>query len=104
LKEEILSGERYWFSDKEEKEIQANNRLFYKSTPVEELFHKQFRMADEHTEGAEHLPSIDIYTVLKTTYPSQMAGISSHKFARMLPSFANRKHTYEGNGYYLLRR
>jgi hypothetical protein len=104
LKEEILSGERYWFNEEEEDEVQKSNLVFYRSTPIEELFHKVFRMADEHTEGAEHLPAIDLYTALKEKFPAQMAGITSHKFARVLPGFANRKHTHARNGYFVLRR
>ena len=33
LKAELLSGERYWFTSEEEKEIQTSNQAFYKHSP-----------------------------------------------------------------------
>jgi hypothetical protein len=104
LKEEILAGERYWFSEKEEDEIQEQNLTFYQSTPIEEMFHRVFRAVDEHTEGAMHLPAFDIYRIIKEKYPTCLTGISAAKFARELPKFANRMHKHNRNGYFLVLR
>lgn len=38
LKAELAGGERYWFSEEEEKEIQHSNRNFYKMPAEQELF------------------------------------------------------------------
>jgi hypothetical protein len=51
LKHEILVGERYWFSEEEEAEIQENNQTFYRTTPLEELFHRVYREVDAKTEA-----------------------------------------------------
>jgi hypothetical protein len=104
LKHEILSGERYWFSKKEEKEIQENNSLYYKEVPVEELFCKTFSEVDKKVEGAEYLSADDIFMILKTTYPVEMAGVNLNLFNRELPTFAHRQHTNSGNRYCVLRK
>ena len=44
LKAELVGGERYWFSEEEEKEIQHSNRNFYKMPAEQELFLRCFRM------------------------------------------------------------
>ena len=44
LKAELLAGERFWFSAEEEKEIQENNRAFYKQSPAQEIFFRCFRL------------------------------------------------------------
>ncbi len=104
LKEEVIAGNRYWFSEEEEAEIQQNNQTYYKSSPAEELFHRVFREVDPHSEGALCLKSLEIFTELKTKYPVETAGMNSQKFACLLPGFATRVHTNKGNGYYVVRR
>ena len=47
LKAELSGGERYWFSEEEEKEIQHSNRNFYKMPAEQELFLRCFRMPQE---------------------------------------------------------
>lgn len=43
LKEEILSGERYWFTKEEEQELQRNNLSFYRQGPVEDVLRSCYR-------------------------------------------------------------
>jgi hypothetical protein len=104
LKHEILAGERYWFSEEEEAEVQENNQTFYRTTPLEELFHRVYREVDSKTEGVLKIGSLDIFNELKRNFPLEMAGIRSSDVARALPGFAKRVHIKGGNIYYLMRR
>jgi hypothetical protein len=104
LKQEVLEGERYWFDDEEEKVIQENNQVYYKTVTEEDLFKRTFRVSKSGVEGARFLNSDQIFKVLKELYPTEMAGISSYKFANSLPNFATRVHTSEKNGYWVVRK
>jgi hypothetical protein len=102
LKHEILSGERYWFSKKEEAEIQENNAIYYKEVPMEVLFNKTFREVDSKAEGAGYYSADDIFKILKTTYSLEMAGVNVEKLNRLLPSIAHRQHVKGGSRYCLV--
>ncbi len=54
LKAELVGGERYWFSEEEEKEIQHSNRNFYKMPAEQELFLRCFRMPQEAVQALYH--------------------------------------------------
>ena len=51
LKEELQNGERYWFSSEEERDIQMNNRMFYKHSPEEDVFFRCFRLPESGEES-----------------------------------------------------
>lgn len=64
LKEEILSGERYWFTKEEEQELQRNNLSFYRQGPVEDVLRSCYRSV-EKGEECELLSAADIFQYLK---------------------------------------
>src|SRR5574344_494407 len=98
LKEELIHGERYWFSKEEEKEIQAANQSFYRSTPDEEVFHSCFRFANSDEQGARLMTATDIYQVMKNHNPAAMRGTNCNPLSRMLPAMGERVQTRYCNG------
>ena len=71
LKEEILSGERYWFTKEEEQELQRNNLSFYRQGPVEDVLRSCYRSV-EKGEECELLSAADIFQYLKKKNPAAM--------------------------------
>lgn len=99
LKAELLAGERYWFTGKEEAEIMSANASFYKQAMEEEVFRTCFRSA-ERGEEALLLSAAEIFRQLKTFNPPAMAGTSPGNFGKLLISLGiERKHTRYGNLY-----
>jgi predicted P-loop ATPase len=103
LKQEILSGERYWFSKEEENKIQENNKFYYKEVPVEELFRRTYREVDKCVDGAVYLNADEVFKELKTKFPTEMNGVNMDNFNRILPTFACRRHTHYGSRYCVVR-
>ena len=99
LKAELLSGERYWFTSEEEKEIQTNNQAFYKHSPEQELFFKCFRIPSAEEEGIR-LSSTDIFCRLQKRFPAAFRGRSVSNMGRMLLAMGvERTRTREGSFY-----
>ncbi len=99
LKAEILSGERYWFTKKEEKDLQQSNMAFYRQGPVEDVLRSCYRAA-EKGEGCELLSAADIFQVLKKRNPAAMRGANPASLAQILIAVGiERKHTKFGNVY-----
>jgi hypothetical protein len=104
LKQEILNGERYWFSCREEAEIQEANAVYYKTLTEEELFRRMYDEATRKTEGAVFMSADEIFRELREQFPVQTVGMTSDAFAKTLPTFANRVHTNQRNGYWVVRK
>jgi predicted P-loop ATPase len=104
LKEEVLSGERTYFTKEEEREIQQNNRLYYRSVPEIEAFHRHFRMASQADEGAEFMTASEIYKRMQKSEKAVMRGVTPAKLARILPEIGARVHQNLCNGYYVVAR
>jgi hypothetical protein len=102
LKEEVLSGERTYFTKEEEREIQQNNRLYYRSVPEIEAFHRHFRMASQADEGAEFMTASEIYKRMQKSEKAVMRGVTPAKLARILPEIGARVHQNLCNGYYVI--
>ena len=101
LKEEVLRGERTWFTKAEEEEIQRGNALFYKHVPEEDVFHSCFRPATEEDapEQVETLSATQIFERLKAAHPKAMRGMTAYSLSRVLPQLCGRLHTVRGNVY-----
>ncbi len=101
LKEELLQGERHWFSKEEEIAIRRNNALFYKHVPEEELFNSVFRFAtaDDKEEEIRALNAAQIFEAMKQAHPAAMRGMTAYSFSRVLPQLGERIHTMKGNVY-----
>jgi hypothetical protein len=104
LKEEVLRGERTYFTKMEEREIQLNNRIYYRSVPEIEAFHRHFRMASAGDEGAEFMTASEIFKRLQRSERSVMRGITPAKLARQLPEIGERVHQNLCNGYYVITK
>jgi predicted P-loop ATPase len=102
LKEEVLSGERTYFTKEEERDIQQNNRLYYRSVPEIEAFHRHFRMASQSDEGAEFMTASEIYKRMQKSEKAVMRGVTPAKLARILPEIGARVHQNLCNGYYVI--
>jgi hypothetical protein len=101
LKEELLRGERTYFTKEEERKIQLNNRPYYSSVPELEAFHRHYRMASQTDEGAEFMTSSEIYKRLQRSERAVMRGATANRFARLLTELGEKVHTNLGNGYYV---
>ncbi|WP_455609593.1 VapE domain-containing protein [Bacteroides rodentium] len=101
LKEELLQGERHWFSKEEESAIRRNNALFYKHIPEEELFGSVFRFAtaDDKEEDIQQLNATQIFEAMKQAHPAAMRGMTAYSLSRVLPQLGERIHTMKGNMY-----
>lgn len=99
LKAELLNGERYWFCTEEEKEIQENNRAFYKQSPVQEIFHKCFRLPADEKEG-RLMTATEIFCRLQKKFPAALRGSNASQMGKMLQALGiPRTHTRMGNAY-----
>ena len=99
LKAELLSGERYWFTSEEEKEIQENNRAFYKQSPAQEIFHKCFRLPADEDEG-QLMTATEIFCRLQKKFPAALRGSNASQMGKVLQSLGvQRTHTRKGNAY-----
>ena len=99
LKTELMEGERWWFTSEEEREIQENNRSFYKSSPEQELFFRCFRMP-QADEAGELLSSSEIFCRLQKKFPAAFRGSSVIQMGRMLVALGvERVRTRYGSAY-----
>ena len=99
LKAELLAGERYWFTSEEEKEIQANNRPFYKALPEQEVFFKCFRLPEEDEKGIQ-LSATEIFCRIQKRFPAALRGGNVRAMGRILTAMGiPRMHTREGSMY-----
>ena len=99
LKAELLAGERYWFTSEEEKEIQANNRPFYKALPEQEVFFKCFRLPEESEKGIQ-LSATEIFCRIQKRFPAALRGGNVRAMGRILTAMGiPRMHTREGSMY-----
>jgi hypothetical protein len=104
LKQEVLRGERYWFNDAEEAEIQESNAVYYKTVTEEEIFRKLYVEADKKAEGAIFLSADDIYKEMREKFPIPTVGLKARDLAKLLPTFAKRERTSRRNGYWVIRK
>ena len=103
LKAELVGGERYWFSEEEEKEIQHSNRNFYKMPAEQELFLRCFRMPQEG-ELSKPYTTTDLFNYLQKHYPAAMRGVTPNRLGRMMVALGiQRIHTEYGNVYRLVK-
>ena len=85
LKTELLRGERYWFTAEEEREIQTNNRAYYKQSPEEEIFFRCFRLPEDHEEGVQ-ISATEIFCQLQKKYPAAFRGSNAKNMGKILLS------------------
>ena len=103
LKAELNAGERYWFTSADEKEIQAYNKMFYQSSPEEEIFRAHFRAASADETG-ELLSLAEIIEILRSLHKGILHSLNLSKFGNALVSSGvERIHTHVGNRYRVVR-
>ena len=99
LKAELLNGERFWFDAKEEKDIQENNRSFYKQSPAQEIFYKCFRLPADETEG-RLMTATEIFCRLQKKFPAALRKSNASQMGKTLQALGVRStHTRQGNAY-----
>ena len=90
LKEELQNGERYWFSSEEERDIQMNNRMFYKHSPEEDVFFRCFRLPESGEESVLLSPT-EIFCRLQKKFPAAFRGGSPSRMGKVLTSMGVEK-------------
>ena len=99
LKAELLAGERFWFSAEEEKEIQENNRAFYKQSPAQEIFFRCFRLPKDE-EAGRMMTATEIFCRLQKKFPSALRNSNASQMGKVLQAIGvQRTHTRMGNIY-----
>ena len=99
LKAELLAGERFWFSAEEEKEIQENNRAFYKQSPAQEIFFRCFRLPKDE-EAGRMMTATEIFCRLQKKFPSALRNSNASQMGEVLQAIGvQRTHTRMGNTY-----
>jgi predicted P-loop ATPase len=99
LKTELLAGERPWFSAEEEKEIQENNRSFYKQSPAQEIFFRCFRLPADETEG-RLMTATEIFCRLQKKFPAALRNSNASQMGKALQAIGVKSvHTRTGNSY-----
>ena len=102
LKAELLAGERPWFSAEEEKEIQENNRAFYKQSPAQEIFFRCFRLP-EGEEAGRLMTATEIFCRLQKKFPSALRNSNASQMGKALQTIGVKSvHTRTGNSYYVV--
>ena len=99
LKAELVAGERPWFSTEEEKEIQENNRAFYKQSPAQEIFFRCFRLPEGEEEG-RLMTATEIFCRLQKKFPAAFRTCNASQMGKALQSLGVKSiHTRHGNSY-----
>ena len=99
LKAELLAGKRPWFSAEEEKEIQENNRAFYKQSPAQEIFFRCFRLP-EGEEAGRLMTATEIFCRLQKKFPSALRNSNASQMGKALQAIGVKSvHTRQGNSY-----
>lgn len=100
LREEVLRGERTWFTKQEELQIQRHNEAYYTLTPVQEAVLQNFRKPDK-SEVVTPVPAKDIYATLTATHPGLMRTVRPCDLGQHLRSlFAATTRHRDGRHYY----
>ena len=90
LKTELQAGERFWFTSEEERDIQMNNRMFYKHSPEEDVFFRCFRLPETGEECVLLSPT-EIYCRLQKKFPAAFRGGNVCRMGRILTSMGVEK-------------
>ena len=99
LKTELLAGERFWFNAEEEKEIQENNRAFYKQSPAQEIFFRCFRLPKDEEVG-RMMTATEIFCRLQKKFPSALRNSNASQMGKALQAIGVKSvHTRTGNSY-----
>lgn len=103
---EIEMGLPVFFNKEEEKEIEWNNRTFYRHSPVQEAFLEKFCVAEDvSAEGVEWLSATAIFEEMGQHKRLSAEGITIRKLCATLTLLhASRRHTRYGNLFAVVRR
>lgn len=100
LREEVLRGDRTWFTKQEERRIQRHNESFYTLSPVQEMILQHFRTPDKG-EATTPLPPRQIYDTLQASHPQLMRTLRPCDLGQHLRSlFAATARHRDGHHYY----
>ena len=99
LKAELANGQRYWFTQEEEQEIQEHNKQFYRLIPEEEIFRAHFRLP-KVAESFQLLSLVQIIEVLREHHKGMMSSVNLNQFGvALVAAGVERVHTRDGNRY-----
>ena len=102
---EVRAGQPVAFTKAEEAAIEGHNALFYRESPLEEVFAKYFSLpADPGAAGVEWLSASDIFDFLKRRAPRPLQGINALRMSKLLRRLGvPHSHTRRGNLYAVVR-
>ena len=99
----IYKGERYWLNDEDEAILKETNRDFEQISPLEQLFHCYFRVAEEEREG-EWLTAMEIFNYLQQKTRDKLSVSKIGHFGRSLKKLdIPCKKSNRGTVYHLVR-
>lgn len=102
LQQEMLRGERTWFTKSEERLIEEHNRGHYLLAPLQQYLLRMYRPAKE-SECEYPLSARDLYDALSARYPLLTADVPLAEFGKQLSSiFPRSKRRNYGYDYYVL--
>lgn len=102
LKTELESGEPDYLSREEEKLLQAQNKSYYRQSPLEDVFYNCFRRPLESEKGI-WLTAAEIYKVLHRFNSAALKDVSARQLSLRLSAMGFcPKHSAYGNRYYVL--
>lgn len=102
LKAELEAGEPDFLNQKEEQQLQENNKAYYRQTPLEDVLYSCFRRPLESEKGV-WLTAAEIYKVLHRFNSAAMREMSAKQLSGRLASLGFfPKHSACGNRYYVL--
>lgn len=101
LKAEVVSGERLWMDEAEERKLQEHNRFFKRLHPEQEVFFRLFGLPEREGDG-RLLSVAEIFRRLCDFNGKAMRGISVVQLGRSLTELGlKRVHTRWGNRYWV---
>jgi predicted P-loop ATPase len=104
LKQELAEGATYWLNKEEEKQLERDNRAFYRRSQEEEIFFSMFRLAEPGEEGAEYLSATQLYDQMRQKHRSALKPKGGMGLAKILTAYQKPKHTSIANLYCVVRR
>lgn len=102
LKQELAEGQPDHLNKADEKELQRKNKLFYRRSTLEDVFHSCYRLPEPHEQG-RWFTSAEMFQVMDRRNSTALRGIAPTSVSRLLTSLGVRcKHTNHGNYFNLV--
>ena len=103
LKREAQNGKRDYLNKVEEKQVQRRNKVYYRQSPLEDVFHAYFRHPEADEEG-QWFTAADMFRMMNKHNASALRGISAKQLSFRLTAMGFKpRHTDHGNFYHVVQ-